>query len=146
MRRLGLDLGDKRIGIAISDELGITAQGLQTLVRRNLQTDMAALQGLIDTHGVTEIVIGMPRNMDGSYGERAAVTEQFMEALEAACQLPCIPWDERLTSRQADRVLRAAGQHRRQPKSVRDRMAAQLILQSYMDYQRIRADRARSEL
>lgn len=146
MRCLGLDLGDKRIGIAISDELGITAQGLETLQRRNLQTDMAALQALVDTYGVTEIVVGMPRNMDGSYGERAAITEQFMEALEAACQRPCIPWDERLTSRQADRVLRAARQHRRQPKSVRDRMAAQLILQSYMDYQRIQAARDRSEL
>ncbi|ETW93462.1 MAG: Holliday junction resolvase [Candidatus Entotheonella factor] len=146
MRCLGLDLGDKRIGIAISDELGITAQGLQTLERRSLKADLAALQTLIDTHGVTEIVVGMPRNMDGSYGERAAIIEQFMEALEAACQLPCTPWDERLTSRQADRVLRAAGQHRRQPKSVRDRMAAQLILQSYMDYQHIRANRARPEL
>ena len=144
MRCLGLDLGDKRIGIAISDELGITAQGLQTLTRHNLKTDMAALQTLIDAHGVTEIVVGMPRNMDGSYGERATITEHFIEALEAACQLPCIPCDERLTSRQADRVLRSAKQHRRQPKSVRDRIAAQLILQSYMDYQRIRTDRARS--
>lgn len=144
MRYLGLDLGDKRIGIAISDELGITAQGLQTLERRNLRADMAALQALVDTYGVTDIVVGMPRNMDGSYGERAAITERFIEALEAACQRPCIPWDERLTSRQADRVLRAAKQHRRQPKSVRDRMAAQLILQGYMDYQRIRAERSRT--
>jgi putative Holliday junction resolvase len=142
MRCLGLDLGDKRIGMAISDELGITAQGLQTLERRNLQSDLDALRALVDAHGVTEIVVGMPRNMDGSYGERAAVTQQFITALEAAFQLPCIPWDERLTSRQADRVLRAAKQHRRQPKSVRDRIAAQLILQSYMDYQRFRADRA----
>jgi putative Holliday junction resolvase len=144
MRCLGLDLGDKRIGIAVSDELGITAQGLQTLTRHNLKTDMTALQTLIDAHGVTEIVVGMPRNMDGSYGERATITEHFIEALEAACQLPCIPWDERLTSRQADRVLRSAKQHRRQPKSVRDRIAAQLILQSYMDYQRIRTDRAKA--
>lgn len=142
MRCLGLDLGDKRIGIAISDELGITAQGLETLERRNLKTDLAALQTLVDTHGVTEIVVGMPRNMDGSYGERAEITEKFIEALEAFCQRPCIAWDERLTSRQADRVLRAAKQHRRQPKSVRDRMAAQLILQSYMDYQHRRASRS----
>lgn len=145
MRCLGLDLGDKRIGIAMSDELGITAQGLQTLERRNLKTDMAALRALVDTHGVTEIVVGMPRNMDGSYGERAEITERFIEALEAACQRPCIAWDERLTSRQADRVLRAAKQHRRQPKSVRDRMAAQLILQSYLDYQRNRAGRSPAE-
>lgn len=91
MRYLGLDLGDKRIGIAISDELGITAQGLQTLERRTMKTDMAALQALVEAHGVTEIVVGMPRNMDGSYGERAVLTEQFMDALEAACQRPCIP-------------------------------------------------------
>jgi putative Holliday junction resolvase len=145
MRCLGLDLGDKRIGIAISDELGITAQGLQTLERRNLRTDMAALQALVEAHGVTAIVVGMPRNMDGSYGERAAITERFIKALEVACQRPCIPWDERLTSRQADRVLRSANQHRRQPKAVRDRIAAQLILQSYIDYQRLRADRHRHE-
>ncbi len=145
MRCLGLDLGDKRIGIAISDELGITAQGLDTLERRSLKRDMAALQTLVDTHGVTEIVIGMPRNMDGSYGERAEITEKFIEVLEASCQLPCTAWDERLTSRQADRVLRAANQHRRQPKSVRDRMAAQLILQSYMDYQRNRASHPPAE-
>ena len=145
MRYLGLDLGDKRIGIAISDELGITAQGLPTLERRNLQTDMDALQALVDAHGVTEIVVGMPRNMDGSYGKRAVITEQFIDTLQAVCRLPCIAWDERLTSRQADRALRAAGQHRRQPKAVRDRMAAQLILQSYMDYQHIQANRRRSE-
>ena len=145
MRYLGLDLGDKRIGIAISDALGITAQGLPTLERRSLQTDMAALQALVEAHGVTEIVVGMPRNMDGSYGERAAITEQFIDALQSTCCLPCTPWDERLTSRQADRTLRAAGQHRRQPKAVRDRIAAQLILQSYMDYQRIQTDRRRSE-
>lgn len=143
MHLLGLDVGDRRIGIAISDDLGLTAQGLPTLERRNMRVDMASLQALIATRQVSEIVIGMPRNMDGTYGERAAATEHFIERLEQACQLPCIRWDERLTTRQAERVLREAQQHRRKRKAVRDKIAAQLILQSYLDYQRARALRQR---
>ena len=141
MRLLGLDVGDRRIGVAISDDLGLTAQGLPTLERRNIRVDMAALQALIATHQVTEIVIGMPRNMDGSYGQRAATTEHFITRLEQACHLPCVRWDERLTTRQAERVLREAQQHRRKRKAVRDQIAAQLILQNYLDYQRARAAR-----
>lgn len=132
-------MGDRRIGIAISDDLGLTAQGLPTLERRNIRSDMASLQTLIATYQVDEIVIGMPRNMDGTYGERAATTEHFIERLEQTCHLPCMRWDERLTTRQAERVLREAQQHRRKRTAVRDRIAAQLILQSYLDYQRARA-------
>ena len=132
-------MGDRRIGLAISDDLGLTAQGLATLERRNMRVDMASLQALIATHQVHEIVIGIPRNMDGTYGERAEATEHFIKRLEQTCRLPCIRWDERLTTRQADRVLREAKQHRRKRKAVRDKIAAQLILQSYMDYQRARA-------
>ncbi len=141
MRLLGLDVGDRRIGMALSDELGLTAQGLPTLERRNIRTDMAKLQELITTHQVGGIVVGMPRNMDGSYGERADITEHFIRTLEAACHLPCIRWDERLTTRQAERVLRSAQPHRRKRKAVRDMIAAQLILQNYLDYQRARASR-----
>ena len=139
MRLLGLDVGDRRIGIAISDDLGLTAQGLPTLERRNRRADMASLKDLITTHEVGSIVVGMPRNMDGTYGERAEITEHFIQRLENMSQLPCIRWDERLTTRQAERVLRST-QQRRKRKTVRDRIAAQLILQNYLDYQRARTD------
>lgn len=139
MRLLGLDVGDRRIGMAISDDLGLTAQGLSTLERRNRRVDMASLQEIITSRQVEGIVVGMPRNMDGSYGERAEITERFIQLLEQTYHLPCIRWDERLTTRQAERVLRSMQQHRRKRKAVRDRIAAQLILQSYLDYQRARA-------
>lgn len=141
MRLLGLDVGDRRIGMAISDDLGLTAQGLPTLDRKNRKVDFAALQTLISDREITSIVVGMPRNMDGSYGERAEVTELFIERLEKTCNVPCIRWDERLTTRQAERVLRET-QQKRKRKTMRDRIAAQLILQSYLDYQRARASHA----
>jgi putative holliday junction resolvase len=140
-RLLGLDVGDRRIGMAISDELGLTAQGLSTLERRNKRADMAAIQEIISTHAVAGIVVGMPRNMDGSYGERAAITERFIQTLEYLCRLPCIRWDERLTTRQAERLLITANQRRHKRKLVRDKIAAQLILQNYLDYQRAQASR-----
>ena len=139
MRLLGLDVGDRRIGMAVSDELGLTAQGLYTLERRNKRVDMAALQEVIATYEVRGIVVGMPRNMDGSYGERAAITERFIQTLEQVCHLPCVRWDERLTTRQAERLLIDANQRRRKRKAVRDKIAAQLIPQNYLDFQRSRA-------
>ena len=102
---------------------------------------MAALKELIAAREVSGIVVGMPRNMDGSYGERADITERFIQRLENMCHLPCIRWDERLSTRQAERVLRST-QQRRKRKTVRDRIAAQLILQNYLDYQRARAARS----
>ena len=141
-RVLGLDIGDRRIGLAVSDELGLTAQGLNTLERRNKRMDIAALQAIITTYAIARIVVGMPRNMDGSYGERAAVTERFAQTLEAVCHLPCIRWDERLSTRQAERLLIEANQRRSKRKAVRDKIAAQLILQSYLDYQRLNPSRS----
>lgn len=91
IRLLGLDVGDRRIGMAVSDELGLTAQGLDTLERRNKRVDMAALQEVIATYEVRGIVVGMPRNMDGSYGERAAITERFIQTLEASLPPPVCP-------------------------------------------------------
>ncbi len=138
MRLLGLDIGDQRIGMAVSDDLGLTAQGLPTLERKNRRADLASLQELIATREITSIIAGMPRNMDGSFGERAEITEHFIQLLEETCNLPCIRWDERLTTRQAERVLRET-QQKRKRKTMRDRIAAQLILQSYLDYQHARA-------
>lgn len=139
MRVLGLDVGDRRIGIAISDELGLTAQGLSQLERRNTRADMAALQEIITTHKIQQVVVGMPRNMNGTYGDQAQKMAHFIQVLEQACHLQCIPWDERLTTLQAERLLLAANQRRRKRKAVRDKIAAQLILQNYLDYQRASA-------
>jgi putative Holliday junction resolvase len=136
MRVLGLDVGDRRIGIAMSDELELTAQGLMVVERQSPAADMAALQRVIAAHAIDRIVVGMPRNMDGSYGPQATKTTQFMQALAQACHLPCLPWDERLTTRQAERTLMLGNQRRQKRKAVRDKIAAQLILQNYLDYQR----------
>ena len=136
IRVLGLDVGDRRIGMAISDELGITAQGLTQLERRNRKADMAAIQEIIRTYAIRRIVVGMPWNMNGSYGPQATKTERFIQLLEQACHVPCIPWDERLTTQQSERLLIAANLRRHKRKAVRDKIAAQLILQNYLDYQR----------
>ena len=141
MRILGLDVGDRRIGVAVSDELALFAQGLLVLERRSLAADVAALQEVMSDYDVSRIVVGMPRNMNGSYGPQADKTAAFMERLERSCNLPCIAWDERLTTQQAERVLIAANQRRRKRKTVRDKLAAQLILQSYLDHQRMTAER-----
>ncbi len=144
MRVLGLDVGDRRIGIAVSDELGLTAQGVTQLERRNLRADMAALQAVIREYDARHIVVGMPRNMNGTYGPQADKTERFTRALENACGLPCVRWDERLSTLQAERLLIAANQRRDKRKAVRDKLAAQLILQNYLDYQRSAATPRRS--
>jgi len=141
MRILGLDVGDRRIGIAVSDELALFAQGLFVLERRSLAVDVAALQEVMSDYDVGRIVVGMPRNMNGSYGPQAEKTAAFMDRLEQSCSLPCIAWDERLTTQQAERVLIAANQRRRKRKTVRDKLAAQLILQNYLDHQRMTAER-----
>lgn len=141
MRILGLDVGDRRIGVAVSDELALFAQGLFVLERRSLAADVAALQEVMSDYDVSRIVVGMPRNMNGSYGPQTDKTAAFMDRLERSCSLPCIAWDERLTTQQAERVLIAANQRRRRRKTVRDKLAAQLILQSYLDHQRMTAER-----
>ena len=136
MRVLGLDVGDRRIGLAISDELGLTAQGLSQLERRGRRADMAALQEIVASHEVHCIVVGLPRHLNGTYGSQAEKTERFIQALEETCGIPCVRWDERLTTLQAERLLIAANQRRQKRKTVRDKLAAQLILQNYLDYQR----------
>ena len=136
MRILGLDVGDRRIGVALSDELGITAQGLCQIDRRGPRPALVTLEALITTHQVQRIVVGMPRNMNGTYGPQAQKTEDFIQRLEQASQLPCVRWDERLSTQQAERLLIAANQRRNKRRAVRDKIAAQLILQNYLDYQR----------
>ena len=139
MRVMGLDVGDRRIGVAVSDELSLFAQGLLVLERRGLAADLTALSRVISEKDVCRIVVGMPRNMNGSYGPQADKTAAFIKNLEQTCDRPCVAWDERLTTQQAERVLIAADQRRSKRKAVRDKLAAQLILQSYLDYQHLTA-------
>jgi putative Holliday junction resolvase len=133
-RILGLDVGDKTLGIAVSDELGLTAQGLSVRRRASLVADMAFLREMCATYEVAAIVVGLPKNMDGSLGPQAQKTLAFIDRVRQACGVPVTAWDERLTSRAAERALLETNISRRRRKAVRDRVAAQFILQSYLEW------------
>ena len=131
---MGLDYGEVRVGIALSDPLGLTAQPLTTLARtRSLDADLASLVALARGHAVARFVIGLPLGLDGSRGERARATEGFARRLGRAAGLPVETWDERLTSVQAERALLEADLSRARRRQVIDRAAAVLILQSWLD-------------
>jgi putative holliday junction resolvase len=132
-RILCLDMGQKRIGLAVSDPLGITAQGLEVWVRRDRQTDLDHLLKVAREYEVQRIVVGLPRHMDGRPGAAAAGILEFAGALGDALGVEVIPWDERLTTAAAERVLIQADVSRRRRRQVVDQLAAVLILQSYMD-------------
>ncbi len=132
-RILGLDVGSRRIGLAISDPLGITAQGLETLQRQNKRSDFAQLEQVIRDYQVAEIVIGLPLRMTGAAGTQAEKMQGFAEEIRRRFRLPVHLWDERLTSVQANRLLRETDMSIKRRGQVVDRMAAVLILQSWMD-------------
>lgn len=133
MRILGVDFGSKRIGIAVSDELFITAQGVKTLVRRSLEQDLREIKDFIKEHGVIEVVVGLPLNMNGSHSQKTKEAMEFMESLSKAVDVPVKTWDERLSTVQAERTLLEADVSRAKRKRVMDKMAAQVILQGYLD-------------
>ena len=132
-RILGLDVGSKTIGMAVSDPLGITAQGLETLRRKNKRTDLARLNAVIRQYEVAEIVVGLPLRMSGIEGTQAEKMREFAEDLRKATSLPIHLWDERLTSAEANRVLRDSEMSIRRRGEVVDRLAAVLILQGWME-------------
>jgi putative Holliday junction resolvase len=132
-RILALDLGKKRIGLAISDPLGITAQGMPNLQRTNKRSDLEALQQLIRERGVGLILLGNPINMRGSEGRQSGWVREFAGALEARTGLPVKLWDERLTSVEAGRVLRSSGISIEKRAAAVDRLSAVILLQSYLD-------------
>ncbi|MGQ0506772.1 MAG: Holliday junction resolvase RuvX [Myxococcaceae bacterium] len=136
MRAMGLDFGTKTVGVAIADELGITAQGVTTVRRTNLKTDVAQLKALVGARGVTRIILGLPLNMDGSEGPRAEASRTFAQTLERELALPVELWDERLTTVAAQRTLLEADVSRAKRKQVVDQLAAVLILQGWLDSQR----------
>jgi putative holliday junction resolvase len=133
-RILGLDVGDKTLGVAVSDELGLTAQGVTVRQRSSVADDRAFLREICALYEVAAIVVGLPKNMNGSLGPQAQKTLAFIERLRQACAVPVIEWDERLTTQAAERVLLEANTSRRRRKQVRDRLAAQFILQSYLEW------------
>jgi putative Holliday junction resolvase len=129
MRILGIDHGTKRIGLALSDELGCTAQPLPFVDSHKPQR----IGEIVRDRQVAKIVVGMPRNMDGTYGPAATATRQFIEKLKPLVAVPIETWDERLTTSQAQRVLVEGNVSRARRKEKVDSMAAQLLLQSYLD-------------
>lgn len=133
MRWMGLDYGDKTIGVAVSDPLGWTAQGLEVIKRRSPGQDIQRLKQIVEQYDVQEIVVGLPKNMDASLGERAQLTIAFSENLKEALQLPVHLWDERLTTVSAERTLLEADVSRRKRRLVIDKLAASFILQSFLD-------------
>ena len=134
MRILALDVGEKRIGLAVSDPLGITAQGLRVLIRKNLESDLAQLLEVAREWHVQEILVGLPRHLDGREGKQAPAIMELAQALGEALGAVVTPWDERLTTVEAERVLLQADLSRRRRRQVVDQVAAVLILQSYLEY------------
>lgn len=136
-RYLGLDIGSKRIGVAVSDELGLTAQPVLTLTRkRNPKDDLRSLARLCRKYEVVAIVAGNPLHMSGEASPQAAKYETFVQQLATLANLPVHLWDERLTSRAAHEILYAAGKPRQEHQPLVDQVAATLILQSFLDEQR----------
>ncbi len=133
-RVLALDPGTKRIGVALSDELRWFAQPLETYERKTLQEDVAHIQGLIQNHNVSQVLLGLPMHMDGKIAGQAPDMVAFREELEKCLTIPLIPWDERLTSKAAEHLLIEANLSRRKRKTVIDRVAAAILLQSYLDH------------
>lgn len=138
MRIMGLDFGTKTVGVAISDPLMVTAQPVETITRKSankLRQTLARIEELIVENCVELIVLGYPKNMNNTVGERAQACETFKEDLERRTALPVILWDERMTTVESERILMAGGVRRENRKAVIDQMAAVLILRSYMDAQ-----------
>ena len=133
MKILGLDYGTKRIGVALSDGLLITAQGMDSIYRNDLASDLNAIKKIIDDNGVVELVVGLPLNMDGTHSAKTKEAVQFMDSLAKTVAIPVKPWDERLTTVQAEHALLEADISRAKRRHLTDKLAAQMILQSYLD-------------
>lgn len=132
-RILGIDLGGRRIGLALSDPLGHTAQGLESIRNTGEVEVMKNIRERVEADEIKEIVVGLPLNMDGSIGPEAKAASSFATRLGEALGIPVHTWDERLTSVQADRILAEGGVRGPDRKRLQDRIAAQLILQAYLD-------------
>lgn len=133
MRVLGLDFGSVRIGVAVSDGLLLTAQGLETIQRKDLTKDLEAIKAVIKEYEVAEVVVGLPISMDGTHSAKTKETLAFVDVLARSLQIPVKTYDERMTTMQAERALLEADMSRAKRKGLKDMLAAQFILQSYLD-------------
>ena len=139
MRIMGLDFGSKTVGVALSDPLLLTAQGVEIIRRKDenkLRQTLARIEELIVEYEVSEIVLGLPKNMNDTLGERAELSLEFKDKLERRTGLSVVMWDERLTTVSADRVMMEAGIRREHRKEYVDKIAATFILQGYLDYRK----------
>ena len=134
VRILGIDYGERRIGLALSDTLNIMAHGLPTIDTRKTPDFIDYIKNIVDKNNVEKIVVGLPKNMNGSIGEKGKKVLEFIEKLNQIIKIPTISWDERLTSRQSERIGRDLGNKPSKHKEKIDKMAATLLLQSYLDH------------
>ena len=134
-RILALDYGTKRIGVALSDELGWTAQPLETFERKTLDWDVAHIAALVGSHSVERVVLGLPLQLDGREGPAVRAMREFTATLEAGLSVPVVLWDERMTTKAAEELLIAADVSRKKRKGIVDRIAAAILLRSYLEAQ-----------
>lgn len=148
MRILGLDYGSKTVGVAVSDPLGFTAQGVEIIRRKSenkMRQTLARIEELIAQYQVEKIVLGLPKNMNNTLGDRAEKSLELKETLERRTGLPVVMWDERLTTAEAERTLMETGVRRENRKQFLDQMAAVLILQGYLDRMNMNKDENNGE-
>ena len=142
MRYMGLDVGDKTIGVAMSDEIGLTANPVTVISRTgSLKREIGEIRRLVQENGIGRIVVGMPFMLDGSVGIQAEKVQAFVEHLRRRITVPVVTWDERLTTAEVERILIASDQSREKRKKVIDKMAAAVILRSYMDREQYQSRR-----
>ena len=133
MRYIGLDVGDRTIGVAVSDPLNYTAQGITTVRRKSLEKDLGNLHEIFDSYEIQEIIVGLPKNMNGTIGPQAEKAMAFGAVLEKEFGLTVVFWDERLTTMAATRAMLEADMSRKKRKGLVDKIAATYILQGYLD-------------
>jgi putative Holliday junction resolvase len=134
MRILGIDYGSKRLGLAMCDELGLTAQALTTITRKNRERDLKEIETVIKQYNVEKIVVGYPLRLDGTEGIQCEKVNKFVDILESRFSLPIVKWDETLSTKEAEQILIEANINRKKRKDVVDKIAAAIILQDYLDY------------
>lgn len=133
MRILGLDVGDRTVGVALSDPLGFIAQGITTIRRKNIEYDLSELKKILDDNNVDTIVVGLPKNMNGTLGPQGEKVMEFCESIRTITGIPIKMWDERLTTVAAHRAMLEADMSREKRKKIVDKVAATYILQGYLD-------------
>jgi putative Holliday junction resolvase len=135
MRILAIDYGEKRIGLAVSDEMGITARGISVIVRKSKRADLDAIAAVISEYGAGAIVVGYPLRLDGSAGIQCGKVDRFIASLREIISVPVIAWDETLSTKEAEELMREAGVKRKKKRGMVDRIAAAVILQDYLNKQ-----------